>query len=332
MHLRYWVAILLTMVCYRTACAQSEMVKEGKPLPVISATAASGMWLQRAAFDSNTYGKVRGVSPATSEEPKIVLYTTTLSKEFFNIALAVDNYLADHPELEWSFVQVQDQKGAQAGGYTAEELRTRLDQIQGLVKQNGIKHLSFLVAAPGSNSAEADTNVIVAHVRPLAPGPPVADWVANTPINELQGVQLSNSMQSLDSTILIKDNATPLIFSVVRIKAGETGSLEMALPVGEFGFGGAHGRNSLHVRRANQTVGGKPTVMGFGNATLPGVPGLDITWENDQPIIKFHAHPDAVPGTYDLVFTYQPFSNLGPFITRVRVVISSDADGKGKKL
>ncbi len=48
--------------------------------------------------------------------------------------------------------------------------------------------------------------------------------------------------------------------------------------------------------------------------------------------MRLLSHPDVVSGTYDLVFTYQPFGNTGPFTTGVRVVISSDADGKGKKL
>ena len=138
-------------------------------------------------------------------------------------------------------------------------------------------------------------------------------------------------MQSLDFTIRIKDSAAPPLFSVVRLKAGETGSLEMALPIGNFNTGAAHGRSFLYVRRANQTVGGKPTNLGPGNATLPGLPELDVIWDNDQPIIKFHAHPDIVSGTYDLVFTYQSFGS-GPFITGVRVVVGSDVDGKGKKL
>lgn len=323
MRIRYWVAILLTLLialCYSTAFAQSGAVQEGKRLPVISATAASGVWLQRAAFDRATYGKVRGVCPGASREPKIVIYTNTLSKEFFKIAIAVDNYIANHQELEWSFVQVQDQKGAQAGGYTAEELSARLDEVKRLAQQNGIKHLSFLIAAPGSNNTETSKNVTLAHVRPMDQEFPTVDWLVETPIAELQGFRLSNYILSLDRTIQIKDQPAPPIFTVIRIKAGETASQEMALPEGIF-RSATTGRDALWVRSTNQTVGGKPTPLGTGNATLPGVPALDINWDTDQPLVKFHAHPDIVPGTYDMVFTYRSFG-FGNFITGIRIVIS----------
>ena len=333
MHVRSWRVILLTILSiawYRPACAQSGTVQEGKRLPVISATAASGVWLQRAAFDRTTYGKVRGVCPGASPEPKIAIYTGTLSKEFFNIAVAVDNYLADHPELAWSFVQVQDKKGAQAGGYTADELSARLDEIKSLAQQNGIKHLSFLIAAPGSNDPEASKNVLMAHVKPANQGFPTVDWVSETPIALLHGLALSNYIFYLDRALRIKDNPAPPIFVVIRIKAGETGSLEMAIPDALFRSGGGTGRDFLFARRTDLTLGGAPTSIRANNATIPGVPGLDVSWDNNQPMIKFHAHPDTTAGTYDLVFTYQGFG-YGTFSTGIRVVISAHADGKAKK-
>lgn len=65
------------------ATVQGDEIQIGKPAPVVAASMASGIWTQRYPFDPKTYGKVRGTCPVSSPEPKIVLYTRTLDKNFF---------------------------------------------------------------------------------------------------------------------------------------------------------------------------------------------------------------------------------------------------------
>ena len=184
-------------------------IQVGHRLPVLSATAACGKWLERDRLDPATYGKTRGVAPAISPEPKIVLYTSDLSEDFFKIAQAVDAYVAQHPDLAWSFVQVKDPKGAQNGGYTAGELKVRLAEIRTLAAKHGIKHLSFVVSAPGSHSAVPDTTVVIAHTRlsDRAGASSVVDWFVSQPAATLQGETLTKNLAALDAAA--KAPATP---------------------------------------------------------------------------------------------------------------------------
>lgn len=206
MNLRLWTLPVVALALYNTAFAQNQpqnkAFQKGKRLPPVSATAASGRWLERAPFDPATYGKERGVSPATTSEPKIVLYTASLDEDFFKIASAVDTYVGQNPKLGWSFVQVQDAKGAQFGGYSAEELRVRLDEIQRQAQQHGIRHLSFLVAAPGSKAKEPSKTVVLAFVRPVnTKSFPVIEWVTENSSSDLQGKALTETLASLDTVV-----------------------------------------------------------------------------------------------------------------------------------
>ena len=217
---RFWnpflVVLLSVVLCgtaYGTAYAENGEVQQGKRLYPVSATAATGRWLERAAFEPSTYGKVRGVSPSASKEAKVVLYTNVLSDDFFKIAVAVDNYIAGKPELAWSFVQVEEAHGAQAGGYTESELRARIAEIKTLVEKHGIKHLSFVISAGGGAMPTPEVSVVLAHVRLPRPadGPagkmgsfPIVDWVIKKSASDLQGDNLGKQIAALDAVIYPK--------------------------------------------------------------------------------------------------------------------------------
>ena len=200
---RFLLPPLAALVFCAPAFAQPPNVQINKRLPVISATAASGRWREQAAFDPATYGKVRGVSPATSPETKVVLYTDELSDDFFKIAQAVDDAVAGQPEADWSFVQVTDAKGAQYGGYTASEASARLAQIQTVAKKHGIKNLSFLLAAPGSHTAQPRKIVVIAHTQTgenrYKSG--VVDWTITSTASELQGDALAKQIAALKAVL-----------------------------------------------------------------------------------------------------------------------------------
>jgi hypothetical protein len=210
MSLRARITAFCLFVLCATALAQSNEIQKGKPLPAVSATAASGRWVERAAFNPESYGKVRGISPGRAKEQKVVLYTSVLNRDFFRVAAAVDRYIARRPELAWSYVMVTDTRGAQFGGYTAMEVRARLDEIKSLARRNGIRHLSFLVAAPGSNTTDVPQAVVLAHVRTAKKTEnwPIVDWVTEVSLMELQGTTLSRQISALD-TIINSNQDTP---------------------------------------------------------------------------------------------------------------------------
>ena len=192
------VMVLMSALLVRPALAQLAGIQEGKPLPAVSATAASGRWQERAPFDPATYGKTRGVCPTNSPEAKLVLYTTSLDEAFFALARRVDRYVGEHPELAWSLVEVTEVKGAQQGGYTADELTVRLKEIQDLAQKQGIQHLSFLITAPGRPASPV---VTIAHTRavPKGNGFPIADRVVVLPLTTPLA-PLESYLMSLNNT------------------------------------------------------------------------------------------------------------------------------------
>ncbi|MFO0959678.1 MAG: hypothetical protein U0800_19955 [Isosphaeraceae bacterium] len=170
-----WSLCLVALMMGAEDPARDE-IQVGSRAPVTSATAACGPWLKRCPLDAESYGKVRGVSPATSPDAKLLIYARKLDGNFFRLAKAIDAVVADNPRLEWSFVQVLDERGAQRGGYSAEELERRLAEIRDLAKEHGIEHLSFVVSAPSAGSFAPrlglvdGPDVLVAHLEPGADG------------------------------------------------------------------------------------------------------------------------------------------------------------------
>jgi len=169
---------------------EAEEVRVGQPLPVCSASAASGALALSEPFNAKTFGTVRGYSPATEPGSKIVIYARSLDRGFFQLAGAVDALVAKRPELAKSFVQVIDAKGAQRGGYTADEVTARLTEIRQLAIRNRVTHLSFALSAPGANSISSrlgingETGVLVTAVvaGPEAHSHPVVDWLVRTEV------------------------------------------------------------------------------------------------------------------------------------------------------
>ncbi len=169
-------------------------LKLGDEAITCSATPATGKWATEHPFDEKTYGLTRGVSPATSPSSKIVLYTRTLDKGFFRLAHRLDSLLAKLPDLEWSFVQVLDEKGAQRGGYTAPELTKRLSEVRELATQAKIKHLSFTISAP--NAASFGPRLGMAGPQSLV----LAVLVAGKTTNEHPHVAYVRHLESSDIT------------------------------------------------------------------------------------------------------------------------------------
>jgi hypothetical protein len=180
-----------------------KFVQVGKSLYPAAATAASGRWLERAALNPATYGKVRGVSPVVSPEPKVVLYTASLDEEFFRVAAAVDRYVGQNPRLAWSLVQVQDVRGPDDGPVTVEAMRTRLEEVRALARRHRIRNLSFVVSPLRSDTkVTPDRAVVVAYVRPQDGAPfPVVTWLTAVDAGVLQSRALTGTIAALDGAV-----------------------------------------------------------------------------------------------------------------------------------
>lgn len=123
----------------------------GKGAPVCVTTPASGPWAAKYPFDPEKFGLIRGFSPGTSAKTDcIMIYTRTLSPAVLSLATRIEGILSEAPGLESSYVHVFDGKGAQPGGYTADEVITRIAGIQALANEHQLNRLSIGIAANSS--------------------------------------------------------------------------------------------------------------------------------------------------------------------------------------
>lgn len=133
--------------------ATSLGIEVGKrPFLSVATVCACGPLEADYPFDPLTYGKVRGYAPVNTSNPPLVLYTRVLNPEFFRLAVALDALVAKNPRWSNSLVMVMDDKGAQYGGYTADEVVQRRESIRQLAKSNNITHLSFFLTAVGAKA------------------------------------------------------------------------------------------------------------------------------------------------------------------------------------
>ena len=131
---------------------ESKGIEVGKAPYLIVATSVCGPLEKEQPFDPTTYGSVRGYAPVRSLHPPVVLYTTALTPEFFQLATALDKLVEKDPTWANAMVIVSDEKGAQRGGYGTEELLERRKSISQLAKKHHITHLSFFLSAQGAKS------------------------------------------------------------------------------------------------------------------------------------------------------------------------------------
>lgn len=129
---------------------ETRNTKFGKQLFVTSYTVVCGPLEAQYPFDPATFGKVRGWNPVGSEDTKIVLFTRALDARFFRLAAAVDKLVAKDARLAASQVIVIDDKGAQYGSYTVEEIQARQKEIRGLVRKHDVSHLTFFLSGQGA--------------------------------------------------------------------------------------------------------------------------------------------------------------------------------------
>lgn len=200
----------LLLLCAARPVAAQQPVSSGKPLFVSAATIACGPLEAKYPFDPSTYGTVRGYSPATTPDEKIVLFTRTLDTAFFQLASAVDTIVAENPGLAGSLVIVLDEPGAQRGGYSLDALQARRTAIRTLAAQNRIKNLSFFISAPPASSSgprlglTGDNTALLVHLVPDAAHPKghaVVRWFTRLPTARLDSNARADAVAALTRSI-----------------------------------------------------------------------------------------------------------------------------------
>jgi len=143
--------LMATLSQAKVAAADTWAELLGKRAPVSVTTPATGPWAAKYPFVPEKFGLTRGFSPGTSAKTDcILIYTRTLSPEFLSLAKRIEAIITEVPRLESSFVHLFDEKGAQEGGYTADEVVTRIAAIQELANMHQISRLSIGIAANSS--------------------------------------------------------------------------------------------------------------------------------------------------------------------------------------
>lgn len=127
--------------------------KVGKRAPVSVTTPASGPLAAKYPFDPQKFGLIKGYSPGTASKTDcIMIYTRTLSPPVITLATRIEAIISENPNLESSFLHVFDEKGAQAGGYSADEVVARIAEIQTLANTHTLTQLSIGIAANPSGT------------------------------------------------------------------------------------------------------------------------------------------------------------------------------------
>jgi len=104
-----------------------------------------------------------------------------------------------------------------------------------------------------------------------------------------------------------------MMLHVVRLKPGETKTLEFALVNHDFRMGGKSGRDGIMVAvLPKPDKDGKTRLEKWSRLLVFELPNLKVEWVKDRPAISFTAASGkcVTPGTYDLRILYQAFGAL----------------------
>jgi hypothetical protein len=113
-------------------------------------------------------------------------------------------------------------------------------------------------------------------------------------------------------------------FQVIRIKPGETKSVELALgkPGYEFRPQGRSGRDFLYVSVLTQgaTEVKETPLKVKDNSRYEVTPDFTVVWSTDKPEVEFHAAKEMKKGTTDLRIMYRTFGG-GDHVAGFRVIV-----------
>ncbi len=207
------IALMLCGLLYGTPAqgqpqGQVERVTLGKQFPLCVATAATGKWAKECPFNPAMFGKIRGYNVLGRKSPQVVIGTLSLDSHFLRLAKAVDDFVGRHKELEWSAIQVGDTKGAQIGGYTADEIVQRMKELQNIARQNKLKHLSFVLSSPNADGFSQrlglteGSNLLVALVAGNADSKEgVVKWFAQRQSSQMSKQTTQEIIASLEKSV-----------------------------------------------------------------------------------------------------------------------------------
>jgi hypothetical protein len=114
-----------------------------------------------------------------------------------------------------------------------------------------------------------------------------------------------------------------IVLQVIRLKAGDTRTLELALPDHDFRFFGKSGRDLLSIEVIlpwDSKEKPMPQSLLTQDGRCMATKNLAVVWAGDRHGIALQAMKDAGPGTTDLKLTYHAFGG-GPYVAGFRVVI-----------
>jgi hypothetical protein len=182
----------------------------GRPFLEV-ATAASGSWAQWFPFNPQTFGTSSGQSPASARSRLVLIYTRALDAKFLDLAGSIDALVEPHQELEGSGIYLFDKKGAQRGGYTADELTQRIQQIQEIAQAAKLKGLSIAIAANNSPATAAGVGINDEHdvtIVYVTPGPQPATrgsiaWLRQVNTTDLTVASRAQMIAALQAQIAV---------------------------------------------------------------------------------------------------------------------------------
>ena len=139
--------------------SQSDLL--GKALPLVVSTPATGAWNAKHPFDPTTFGKVRGHAPA-NQISQLAIFIDGIDATVWKLLKQIELLVAESNK-EQCYVTLFDVRGAQVGGYQADELANRIAELQKLAKENQVERISLGIAANNSPGNKAKAGLDASH-------------------------------------------------------------------------------------------------------------------------------------------------------------------------
>lgn len=178
---------------------------QGKRPPITVVTPASGPFAEQHPFQKESFGKTRGFCPANGAKGNAVMvYLRTLSPKNIAWLQRIEAAMESQPKWNETFVHVFDAKGAQVGGYSADELETRIAELRTIANQEKWERISVGVTANSAGDRvglEDGCTLVVVLLTPTADskGRSVVRWHAYGREESLDEDTFKEWLQAIES-------------------------------------------------------------------------------------------------------------------------------------
>ncbi|HQR09067.1 MAG TPA: hypothetical protein PLN21_19755 [Gemmatales bacterium] len=137
----------------------------------------------------------------------ILIYTRQLNSSTLSIASAINDFTLKHFSLDPAYLLLFDVKGAQRGGYTVEEITSRIKELEEISQKNKLKAVSIGIAANPGYAEKAGLNnindvaIVLLKTSTKSQKDPVIAWYRILSAKNLSDKALATLESDLDAVL-----------------------------------------------------------------------------------------------------------------------------------